>query len=64
MRAKEDRMPEIKGVVIEVKCEPCDGTGIARGGLVAFVACHHCKGEGVQRPCLAVAELKKLLADS
>ena len=51
----------IKGVVVEVTCETCNGSGVVKGAFIPHIACQHCEG-GVNRRCMTFSELKAVLA--
>lgn len=54
-------MIEIRGVVVEVTCETCNGSGVVKGAFIPHIACQHCEG-GVKRRSMSFAELKLVLA--
>ena len=63
LRAKEDEMIEIKGVVVEVPCEACSRSGFVKGAFIARVVCKSCDGNGVTRQCMSLTDLKAALAE-
>lgn len=54
-------MPEINGVVVETKCEPCKGSGVVPGAFVSYAICGQCNGKGANQSCMSLASLQAAL---